>query len=171
MYPGTVATSTPPEPSLLVLVVDDDPDILEIMGRLLEGQGHEVLCAPDVAAAFYAIDLMNGDLDLLVTDLMMPVRDGGDLIRAVRHREQTWPNRKALPIIAASAVYPQGCSLVAEVQKNGAVFLQKPFRGPALAAAIEAAQLIAAQRVPGEVQGARPASGAGQPGPTHVGSR
>ncbi len=79
-----------------ILVVDDEPDERFLVGRVLRGEGHEVAVASDGAAALDAVK--ECPPDLVVTDVMMPVMDGVELIRRLRGD----PVTAAIPIIAAS---------------------------------------------------------------------
>ena len=63
-----------------ILVVDDDPAILEYAGGVLEECGYAVLTAPNAATAL--VMLRNNErVDLLFTDLVMPGSDGIELAR------------------------------------------------------------------------------------------
>jgi CheY-like chemotaxis protein len=64
------------------LVVDDEPDLRFILRRIFEKAGHEVVDAGHGAAA---LECVRGSLpELVVTDMMMPVMDGRELIRRLR---------------------------------------------------------------------------------------
>jgi CheY-like chemotaxis protein/anti-sigma regulatory factor (Ser/Thr protein kinase) len=67
---------------LTVLVVDDDPDTLDLVATVLRQRGADVLTAPDVQAAL--AHLRERRPDILLSDLAMPGQDGFDLIREVR---------------------------------------------------------------------------------------
>jgi CheY-like chemotaxis protein len=79
-----------------ILVVDDEPDQRFMLRRILERAGHEVIDAGDGAAALRAV--RERPPDLVVTDMMMPVMDGAELIRSLRSE----PATAAIPILAAS---------------------------------------------------------------------
>lgn len=81
-----------------VLVVDDEPSLLFLSRLSLELAGHEVAEAPDGAAALER--LAQSDFDVVVTDLMMPVLDGNELLRRLRADERT----RELPVIVYSSV-------------------------------------------------------------------
>jgi CheY-like chemotaxis protein len=66
-----------------VLVVDDEPAILEACSMLLELEGFRITVAPDGAAALARIREL-GAPDVVLTDLMMPRLDGLGLARAIR---------------------------------------------------------------------------------------
>lgn len=80
-----------------ILVVDDEPDQRFLLRRIFERAGHEVTEAIDGAAALKAV--RESPPDLVVTDIMMPVMGGVELIRLLRSE----PATAAIPILAASA--------------------------------------------------------------------
>ena len=68
--------------NLRVLVVDDDEDAREVLGRLVAEQGCEVACAASAEEALQALD---GKVwDVLLSDIGMPGTDGFELLRRVR---------------------------------------------------------------------------------------
>jgi CheY-like chemotaxis protein len=107
-----------------ILLVEDEPDILNIGKSALEKAGYRVLSAinGDVALVMLSTGLT---IDLLITDIIMPgVLDGFGLARRVR---DIFPN---IPII-----YTTGFSGVTAVRSKGAPFgatLQKPWKPKAL---------------------------------------
>jgi CheY-like chemotaxis protein len=79
-----------------ILVVDDEPDLRFILRRCFERAGHEVVDAGHGAAA---LEVVRGRLpDLVVTDMMMPVMSGVELIERLRAD----PTTAAIPIVAVS---------------------------------------------------------------------
>lgn len=79
-----------------VLVVDDEPDQRELLRRIFERAGHEVRAAGHGADALEIV--RESPPDLVVTDMMMPVMGGAELIRRLRAD----PATAAIPILAAS---------------------------------------------------------------------
>ncbi|MCA2214169.1 response regulator [Wangella sp. NEAU-J3] len=79
-----------------ILVVDDEPDQRHILRRILGGAGHEVVEAGHGAAALQDVHLSTPDL--VVTDMMMPVMGGAELIRRLRAR----PATERIPILAVT---------------------------------------------------------------------
>jgi len=79
-----------------VLVVDDEPAQRFMLHRIFERAGHQVADAGDGAAALRAVG--ESPPDLVVTDMMMPVMGGGELIRRLRCE----PATADIPILAAS---------------------------------------------------------------------
>jgi DNA-binding response OmpR family regulator len=65
-----------------ILLVDDDPALLEVLGIAVTDAGHELLTAPDGAAAIATIG--SSHPDLVVSDVNMPRLDGFSLCRRVR---------------------------------------------------------------------------------------
>jgi len=112
----------------LVLVVDDDPDILDAICDILEGEGYRVARARHGLEALAAVDREPPAVILL--DLMMPVMDGLAFAHALRARERDG----GVPIVVISADgNPQK---VAAVGAKG--FLAKPFDIDALLAQVAA---------------------------------
>ncbi len=97
---SAVATE-PYEPTdlsgLRVLVVDDEPDTLNLLRRVLGDSRAEVAAAPSVEAALAT--LSGFEPHVLISDVSMPGRDGYELIRAVR----TTVTSDQLPAAALSA--------------------------------------------------------------------
>ncbi|ALS24606.1 MULTISPECIES: response regulator YycF [Paenibacillus] len=70
-----------------ILVVDDEQPIADILKFNLEKEGHEVICAYDGGTA---VDLAyTEEPDLILLDLMLPVKDGMDVCREVRAKLNT----------------------------------------------------------------------------------
>jgi signal transduction histidine kinase/response regulator RpfG family c-di-GMP phosphodiesterase len=80
-----------------ILLVDDEPDALDVMAQLLRHAGATVTTATCVADALECAVRMRPDL--IVSDIAMPDRDGYDLLRNLRELPQT----SAIPAIALTA--------------------------------------------------------------------
>jgi DNA-binding response OmpR family regulator len=67
-----------------ILVVEDDSEILELMTSLLETAGHHVSYARNgnEGLSLYKVD----EVDLVITDIMMPEKDGVETIRELKRR-------------------------------------------------------------------------------------
>ena len=85
-----------PAPLATVLLVDDDPALLEMLGRTLERAGFTVITAVHGADALAQMGQLAADI--VVTDIMMPEMDGFELIRKLHAK---WPH---LPIVAMSGI-------------------------------------------------------------------
>ncbi len=69
-----------------ILVVDDDPDVLRVVDKVLRLSQHEVFTAVD---AIKAMDLLNASkYDLLITDANMPQFSGFELVRTVKNNKR-----------------------------------------------------------------------------------
>ncbi|MBZ5638562.1 MAG: response regulator [Acidobacteriia bacterium] len=68
-----------------ILVADDDPVAARFVATLLAEKGYEVLVAADGEHAFEIATRLRPDL--IVSDLVMPYRDGFDVVRAIREHE------------------------------------------------------------------------------------
>jgi CheY-like chemotaxis protein len=101
----------------LVLVVDDDPDILDAICDILEGEGYRVARARHGAEALERVEAEQPAIILL--DLMMPVMDGVTFAQALKER----PERGRIPIVVISADgNPQRAASI-----GAAGYLAKPF--------------------------------------------
>jgi two-component system response regulator RpaA len=78
---------TPRPPIRTVLVADDDPDIRAMVALNLELSGYEVTVAENGGVA---VDLAKAHLpDVVVLDVMMPVRDGYSVLRELKSDDRT----------------------------------------------------------------------------------
>ncbi|WP_242343226.1 response regulator [Anaeromyxobacter terrae] len=110
----------------LVLVVDDDPDILDAICDILEGEGYRVARARHGVEALERVEAEKPAIILL--DLMMPVMDGLAFAQALRER----PGKAGIPIVVISADgNPQRAASV-----GAAGYLAKPFDIDALLAQV-----------------------------------
>lgn len=71
-----------------VLVVDDEPAVREMLDDLLSSEGHEVVTAPDGAAALGALRDGGPRPCMILLDLMMPRMNGWDFAEELRHDDQ-----------------------------------------------------------------------------------
>ena len=82
--PGALRAPPPVGRGEHVLLVDDELALLEMMRGMLEANHYKVFCAKDGAEALTLFHAHQGEIKVIVTDLMMPVMDGPTLIRAVK---------------------------------------------------------------------------------------
>ncbi|MFW6147943.1 MAG: ATP-binding protein, partial [Thermodesulfobacteriota bacterium] len=80
-----------------VLVVDDEPDQVTLISKLLQEQGYHILQAYDGEQALESVKFVRPDL--IILDLMMPKMNGFEAIDHLREREET----KEIPIIVLTA--------------------------------------------------------------------
>jgi len=115
-----------------ILVVDDDPIVLQSCKRILESEDYMVVCVPSVDDAFDNLEM--GYFDLMITDIKMPEQDGFYLLRKIREK---WPPDRylELPVLVMTG-YPTQETL-RELKKSGArQFIPKPFTPDELLAAV-----------------------------------
>lgn len=108
-----------PEPMPRVLLVEDTPFLRYAFGRLLRLHGFEVLEANDGQEALSVVEEFRPDL--VVTDVMMPVMDGIELIRRLHES----PSTSSLPVLAITADATLQCEARARAA-GAADFLPKP---------------------------------------------
>jgi CheY-like chemotaxis protein len=70
--------------SELILVVDDEPAVLDLTRRILEKHNYRVVTAPDGREALSVFMMRRQEVKLVLTDAIMPVMGGVALIRALR---------------------------------------------------------------------------------------
>lgn len=87
------------EASRAILVVDDDPDVLKLIERVLAHDGMNVITAADPRTALSLYE--NERPCLLVVDLMLPQMDGEELVQSIVRR---YGKRPPVIILSASAV-------------------------------------------------------------------
>ena len=122
-----------------ILVIDDEPEIVDAVRRNLAGHGYDVSAAPTGAAALVA--LAQRPVDVVLLDLGLPDMDGLDVLRRVRAHGAT-------PVIVLSA--RQGEADKVEALTLGADdYLAKPFGMDELAARIRVALRHAARPAAG----------------------
>lgn len=72
-----------------ILIVDDEPNIAYALAMVLEDEGHRVHTAQNGAEALTL--LARQPIDLILSDVMMPVVDGHRLVEELRNRGDTTP--------------------------------------------------------------------------------
>ena len=114
-----------------ILVVEDDRDIAELIGRYLEKAGFsvEILAAGRDAL----VSIGKRPPDLMVLDLMLPQVDGLEVCRAVRSNEKT----AAIPIIMLTARAEESERIVG-LEMGADDYIAKPFSPNELVARVRA---------------------------------
>jgi CheY-like chemotaxis protein len=137
---GEVSAGTAPEPSV-VLLVEDQEAVRDVARDLLESWGFAVVDAASGASALAAWEERGGRIDALLSDVVMPGMRGPELARHLREA------RADLPVVFMSGYADVGDEIV-QLPGPRAGFVAKPFAGDQLRRAIEEA--------PGEVRASRP---------------
>jgi len=122
-----------PQKRFQVLVVDDEPGMRETLVDILEQSGYDVTAASDGADALHAI--RNNDVDVVVMDVQMPIRDGVSVLQELS------PPPPAVIMVTAYAVEER---LRAAVEANAFAILHKPFSVGRLLSLVASASTTAA---------------------------
>lgn len=101
-----------------VLLVEDDPDIRDIVQDVLEAEGYDVVPA---SHGKQALEFLSGARDgerpdLVILDMMMPLVDGRHVLDAIRSDRAL----SSVPVVVMSAI-------AHEKPAGAAAFLRKPF--------------------------------------------
>jgi len=114
-----------------ILVVEDDPDIAQLIGHYLEKAGHQV----DVLSSGKAVmpSVRKNPPDLVVLDLMLPELDGLMICQAMR----TDPQTAAIPIIMVTA-RGEEADRITGLELGADDYVTKPFSPKELAARVTA---------------------------------
>jgi DNA-binding response OmpR family regulator len=122
----------------VILVIEDEPGIVDFLERGLRAQGFDVISAMDGSAG--ATAAVENEVDLVVLDLMLPGKSGLDVLATLRE------GKPGLPVIVLTAL-GEVEHRVAGLDAGAVDYLTKPFSLTELAARIRA-QLRAASHAP-----------------------
>lgn len=111
-----------------ILIVDDEPDIREILRYNLEKAGFNVT---EATSGDDALNKLSKDLDLAILDIMMPGKDGYQVCKKIREQGNT------LPIIFLTAM-DREFDEVRGLEVGGDDYVKKPFSPKMLIARINA---------------------------------
>ncbi|MEX1184850.1 MAG: PAS domain S-box protein [Gemmatimonadota bacterium] len=118
--PVVHVSTRPATGSETVLLVEDEKSVRDLAVRMLRKQGYEVIAATNGREALELIERDRLEIDLLLTDVMMPELNGQGLARAVRAA------MPGVPIIFMSG-YNEEAVLRHGVLAGGTAFIEKPF--------------------------------------------
>ena len=104
----------------LILVVDDNPDLRAYVSGILRGQSYQVLTARNGSDGLQAAQARRPNL--IITDLMMPLVSGLDLIRMIREDADL----RGIPIVLLTAKAGED-TRIDGVEKGADAYLSKPF--------------------------------------------
>ncbi|HET9011139.1 MAG TPA: response regulator, partial [Gemmatimonadaceae bacterium] len=117
------------ESSACVLLVEDEPQVRAHARRLLERGGFHVLEAVDGADGLRTFEARAGDIDAVVTDVVMPVLGGVEMVGRMR------AHAPELPVVFVSGFTAEDRDLPLDART---VFVPKPYTLVSLRLAIEA---------------------------------
>jgi len=110
-----------------ILVVDDDPDILEALFMILDSKGYSTVKAQN---GLEALDMIKRDKpDLIILDLLMPKMDGFSVIKTLQETE--WADYQNIPILILTSVREDASRRRYELETGKDLgvddYLEKPF--------------------------------------------
>jgi two-component system alkaline phosphatase synthesis response regulator PhoP len=104
-----------------ILVVDDEPDIVRAVVRLLNARGHDVATARDGHEALEHV--RRSPPDLVIVDLDLPRIDGLEVCRRIKSSEAT----RHIPVVMMTAAYLSVADANRGTRLGADEFLAKPF--------------------------------------------
>jgi DNA-binding response OmpR family regulator len=105
-------------PAMRILIVDDDKAICDYMQTLLERDGYQVKTTSDPTIVIQ--ELKKQDYHLVILDLMMPKRDGIEVLREIRKHD------KDVAVVIFTG-YPNLDTAVASMKLEAVDYIKKPF--------------------------------------------
>jgi two-component system, cell cycle sensor histidine kinase and response regulator CckA len=114
-----------------ILLVEDDASVRDVLGEVLESVGYHVLKTQCAEEALELYQSHSGELDLLLTDVVMPGRSGRDLARELGKLSS------GMKIILISG-YGENAALLGTPRDARTSYLSKPFSLPELLWKVEA---------------------------------
>ena len=113
----------------LILVVDDDPMVLRLVSSTLAHNGFRVMVAEDGAGGLETFLAHANEIDLVLTDVVMPIMDG---IRMVQEIRKVRPEARIILMTAYSD------AVVATMTPGKFALVRKPFLSDELIRAVNA---------------------------------
>jgi len=113
---------------MTILFIDDDRELCELMSRFLSSEGFEIATEHDGISGLAR--LQNGDFELAVLDIMMPGKNGMDLLRELRQTS-------SMPVIMLTARGEEMDRIIG-LELGADDYLSKPCNPRELAARIRA---------------------------------
>jgi two-component system, cell cycle sensor histidine kinase and response regulator CckA len=127
----TLARETPPRGTGLILLVEDDPLVRELARRALINFGYTVVACASGPEALETAARLEGDIDLLLTDVVMPGMNGRELATKLS------AERPGLRVLYTSG-HTADIIVNRGLLEEGLEFLPKPYSLPALAEKVRA---------------------------------
>ncbi len=103
-----------------ILLVEDEEMVSETAKLSLSAHGYQILCAKDGMEALEIFHDKQGDIDLIISDVVMPRMGGRELLDRIREFD------RGVPFILASG-YTDHLQIVEQVAEKGAFFIHKPY--------------------------------------------
>lgn len=129
--PGSAKDPTPDNDAPLILVVDDEPDILDLLTYKLSNKGFSVERASNGEEALEQAHAL--DPDLIILDVMMPVMDGIETCRRIREDAYL----RTVPVLMLTARTEEG-SMIKGLDSGADSYLGKPVSMPVILSQVRA---------------------------------
>jgi two-component system sensor histidine kinase/response regulator len=104
-----------------ILVVDDNPDNLKVVGEFLKEEGYNIALAVNKTSAFEILN--HYSIDLILLDIMMPDANGYEVCREIKANDKL----KEIPVIFISALTDISDKIKA-FKTGGVDYISKPFQ-------------------------------------------
>ena len=138
---GVPVDRLPPGRGECILVVDDEPSVRNAVQRTLEKHGYRVVTTAEGREALAVFQRQHGEIQAVLTDMMMPGMDGPAIVRALRELSPR------LPVLGMTGLAAQAeFKGLRELGLSG--MLTKPFGSAALLAELQRALAAANQPEP-----------------------
>jgi two-component system, cell cycle sensor histidine kinase and response regulator CckA len=118
----SAGTSSAPKanlPTRHILLIDDEPAVRLVTGRMLRELGHEVITAESGRRGLELLEQQPNAFDLVVLDLTMPDQSGAQILEQLRSRQST------VPVVITSGFQAEDASSLLQ-EANVVAFLDKP---------------------------------------------
>lgn len=120
-----------------ILIVDDDPDILDVVTMILESQDYQVVVAHDGVECLDKLGTENPDL--MILDLLMPRMDGFAVYKNLQ--EPKWSKYHDMPILILTSVREEASRRRYELETGQELsadgYLEKPISPKVLLASVD----------------------------------
>lgn len=116
---SSVAPSDAASPSRSILLIDDEPAVRLVTGRMLSELGHRVVTADSGRRGIELLQAQPDAIDLVVLDLTMPEQSGEQVLEQIRSV------RSSIPVVITSGFQAQDASMLLQ-SPNVVGFLDKP---------------------------------------------
>lgn len=103
-----------------ILAVDDDPNVLSMLEKVLRREGYEVMVVQNGTAAISMFS--EREFDLILLDVMMPGVDGFEVSRTLRQADKP----RKVPVVFITAK-DDAESMREGFRSGGSIFISKPF--------------------------------------------
>lgn len=131
----TKTASLPVGKGETILIVDDEDSIRDIMKEALETQGYRVATARDGAEALAVLKKSPDGIEVIVTDLLMPIMDGATLLRLLKAMPMT------VPVIIMSGTHEKSDARTSLEGLEYFAILEKPYSVDSLLQTVDSALL------------------------------